>query len=281
MKFNIAIAQINPKLGNLEANLQTHFEFIQRAIDEEAELIVFPELSLTGYWLRDQVYEIALKPDDEFWQPLLERSWEISLVIGFVELADDFQFYNSQAYIEDGHIVHIHRKVYLPTYGMFEERRFFSPGQHVRAFDTKFGRVGMLVCNDWWHATGPLILAQDGATLMLAPANSPIRGVSDDTVSNNTRVWESLMKFHSKVQSSYVVFANRVGFDDGVGFWGGSGVWQPNGQEQARARLDEEELLVTEIDDSLVRFERIYSPLVRDERNDVTMKELQRVMTQD
>lgn len=278
MKFNIAIAQINPKLGNLPANLETHYDYIQRAIDEEASLVVFPELSLTGYWLRDQVYDVALKPDADFWQPLLELSWKISLVVGFVELSEDFQFYNSQAYIEDGHIVHIHRKIYLPTYGMFEERRFFSPGQHIRAFDTKFGRVGMLVCNDWWHATGPLILAQDGATLMLAPTNSPIRGVSDNKVSNNTQVWESLMKFHSKVQSSYVVLANRVGFDDGVGFWGGSGVWQPNGHEQARAGLYQEELLVTEFDNSLIRFERIYSPLVRDERNEVTMRELQRLM---
>ena len=150
--MRLAAAQTNPRLGDLDYNLQVHLAQIEAARAQGASLVLFPELSLTGYALRDLVFELAMALEDPFLAPLYRASVEIDICFGMVERTDLGLFYNSQLYLSGGKLLHVHRKVFLPTYGLFEERRFFAAGKAMRAFDTGLGRTGMLICNDWWHA---------------------------------------------------------------------------------------------------------------------------------
>ena len=144
-----ALAQIDSRVGNVKANLEHHLECIDRAIMQGAQLILFPELSLTGYTLRDLAWDVALDPETSpVFDSLKEKSRKISIVVGFVESAPNHGIYNSAAFLEDGVIRYIHRKIYPPTYGMFEEGRYFSSGTSLRAFDSKLGRFGILICED-------------------------------------------------------------------------------------------------------------------------------------
>lgn len=286
-RHRLAACQLNPRLGDLDHNLELHLDLASRAADQGAALALFPELSLCGYALKDQVTEVALDPATGLPAPLLDLSRRIDLCVGLVERSPAFLYYNTMAYLSGGRPLHLQRKVYLPTYGLLEEKRFFAPGDLVRAFDTRLGRVGLLVCNDWWHAGLPTVLCQEGATLLLAPANSPSRALTARAgefgfgpgirVDNeNARVWYSLLAFHSKTQSTPVLFCNRTGFDDGLGFWGGSSWWGPDGIARQAMGADEGLLLVDhDLDD--VRRERAYSPLLRDERLDLLIRELGRV----
>ena len=171
MKFNLALAQFSPQLGNVEANLEKHLALIREAQAQSADLVLFPELSLTGYVLQDLVPSVATlsERDHPVFQALLEASRGIDLVVGFVDEDSRHRFFISSAYLSQGSLIHIHHKVYLPTYGLFDEGRFFAPGSSVRAFDTRFGRVGMLICEDFWHAPSihPLAGWRGPAALLL------------------------------------------------------------------------------------------------------------------
>ncbi len=284
----LSACQVNPVLGDLAHNFDQHLQMAEEAADEGAELALFPELSLTGYALKDMVFEVALKKEDSFFAPLLALSRRIDICFGFVEQSDSYLYYNSCAYLSEGQIVHVHRKVFLPTYGLMEEKRFFARGENIRAFDTpRLGRIGLMICNDWWHSAGSMVLAQDGATLLLAPANSPSRGMSgsgqawnfgpDVRVHNdNARVWYGLMSFHAKTSSTPILFCNRTGFDDGIGFWGGSSWWGPNGIG-LKALEQKAGILSVDYFPDDVRRERIYSPLLRDEELGLMIRELERV----
>lgn len=174
-KFTLAIGQIRPKLGDIKCNLEHHFEIVQQAAKNGARLVLFPELSLTGYSVRDLNAEIALELGDNLFDPLKLLSKEISIAVGAIIKDASGAIRNSLIYFEDGTIKHVHHKVYLPTYGIFEEQRYFLPGREVMAFDTKFGRLGLLICEDLWHISLPYILAVQGAMLILASAASPTR----------------------------------------------------------------------------------------------------------
>ena len=177
MIFKAGLAQIYPVLGDVEKNFALLKDRIGKAKKRGAELLVFPELSLSGYFLKDMVPVSALRTSSPIIKELLKESKEISLAFGLVEESKEHTFYNAAFYLEDGKIKHIHRKVYLPTYGMFDEQRYFSRGNRIRAFDTKFGRFAMVICEDMWHPSAPYIAAQDGAEIILVPSNSPSRGV--------------------------------------------------------------------------------------------------------
>src|SRR5690606_31170911 len=130
-----------------------------------ADLLIFPELSLTGYVLQDLVPMVALKPvkTDPIFSHLFKASQKLDLVVGFVEEDRRNRFFISAAYLSKGELIHTHHKVYLPTYGLFDEGRFFAWGDSIKAFDTRFGRMGMLICEDFWHASPPYLLWLDGA----------------------------------------------------------------------------------------------------------------------
>lgn len=287
--MNIAAAQFNPLLGDLVANLAAHLALAEEAARAGVQLLLFPELSLTGYALRDLVAEVALAPADPFFAPLLEASRQLALCVGFAERDRRGFLYNSQAFLAEGKLLHVQRKVFLPTYGLFEEGRFFARGERIRAFDTPLGRLGLLICNDWWHAAAPLLLAQDGAELFLAPAASPLRGLTPRPASapgwmespggENGRVWYGLLAAHAKMQSTPILFCNRVGFDDGVGFWGGSSYWSPGGLRLAGLDHADPGLLQADWDPAETRRERAYSPLLRDENLPLLAAELEHLRT--
>ena len=147
MRLTLAIAQISTQLGDVQANLDKHIEFIRQARSSEADLLLFPELSLTGYALQDLTPTVARHPtpDDAVFRTLLEASQDLDIVVGFVDEDTRHRFYIAAAYLSKGQIVHMHHKVYLPTYGLFDEGRFFAWGDTVQAFDTRFGRLAQPV----------------------------------------------------------------------------------------------------------------------------------------
>jgi predicted amidohydrolase len=274
----IGIAQISPRLGDVAANLSMYEQHIARAQEEGIDLLVFPELSLTGYHLRDMVATVALREDAAEITRLKELSRTVPFIAGLVEESADFRFYNTALYLSDGDIQHVHRKVYLPTYGMFDEQRYYARGDRIRAFETPFGRAAILVCEDLWHPSTAYIAALDRALMIICPSSSPLRGIADDKEQDeNARYWESINRAYAETFGVFVIYANRVGFEDGVGFWGGSEIIDPFGQCLAKGQYYEEDFVTAEISLDAVRRKRIAAPLLRDEDIDLTINELMRI----
>lgn len=276
MDFTAVLAQIKPKLGCVTDNLALIEEHIQQAKDAKADLVIFPELALTGYFLKDLVPEVARRLDSPEIKRLIELSRDISIAVGIVEETDDYRFFNSALYLEDGAIRHLHRKVYLPTYGLFDEQRYLARGERFRAFDTRFGRMGMLICEDMWHLSSSYILAMDGATTLICLSSSPGRGVDGDSL-GSADAWQQLTSTTAMFLNCRVLYCNRVGYEDGVNFWGGSEYVAPSGESMVRARLFEEDAVEASIAEGALRRERIFSPMLRDENLFVTMQELRRI----
>ena len=280
MKANIALAQMNTVLGNVPRNLEKHMELIQKAAADGADLLIFPELSLTGYVLQDLVPMVACRPsaDDPIFRPLIEASRQIDLMVGFVEEDQRNRFYIGAAYLSNGQVVHVHHKVYMPTYGLFDEGRFFAWGDAVQAFDTRFGRVGMLICEDFWHASPPYLLWLDGADLFLFQSASPGRGLNDEPVLESARWVNHILRAYSSVYTSFVAHTNRVGFEDGLNFWGGATVYDPNGILLAQGPYHQEALTQVQIDLNQLHRTRARLPMLRDERTGLVLRELNRIV---
>ena len=277
-KLTVAAAQLSPRLGDVEANLALHEQAITEARGRGADLVVFPELSLTGYLLRDMVTTVALRQGAPTLQHLQKLSKKIAIVVGFVEETRSFRFHNSAVMFDRGEVVAVHRKVYLPTYGMFDEQRYFARGSEVRAFDSRFGRGAILICEDLWHPSTAYLAALDGALFLLCPSASPLRGVSEgNEQDDNARYWEMINRFYASTFALSLVYTNRVGFEDGVGFWGGSEILDAAGERVAKAKYYEPALVVGEIQPKLARRRRIAAPLLRDEDLDLTINELLRI----
>ncbi|MBM2802643.1 MAG: Carbon-nitrogen hydrolase [Deltaproteobacteria bacterium] len=269
---------MNPKLGDLQANLALYEAKIRQGIENRAELLLFPELSLTGYFLRDTVPSVALTLNSAEMTTLKKLSRDLPFVAGLVEESADHRFFNAAVYFEAGEIRHVHRKVYLPTYGMFDEQRYFARGDRVRAFDSKFGRMMLLICEDLWHPSTIYLAALDGALAVICPSASPLRGVVDGQVQDdNARYWEMINRAYAETYSLFMLYANRSGFEDGVGFWGGSEIIDPFGQRVAKAKYYDEDFIIAEVALEAVRRKRTMAPLLRDEDMDMTINELMRI----
>lgn len=278
MKFSLALAQINTHLGDVDANLEKHLALAREAAQSGAQLVIFPELSLTGYVLQDLAATVAHRPrpDDALFRPLLEASRDLDMVVGFVEEDRRYRYYIAAAYLSTGQVVHVHRKVYLPTYGIFDEKRYFAAGDTFHAFETRFGRAGILICEDFWHVSSPYALWLDGADLFLLTSASPGRGVTDQILGSAQWV-QDVNRAYSGLFTSFFVHANRVGFEDGLNFFGGSTVFDPDGRMIARAPFNEEALTVCELDLAQLRRTRIRLPLLRDERPDILLRQLEKI----
>ena len=277
MDYTVALAQIRPKLVRISDNLLQIEEGVERAIQQGAKLVVFPELSLTGYFLRDLVPEVALSLNSPEIEKLKSLSRSIAIVTGFVEVAPGYQFYNAGLFLEGGQIRHLHRKVYLPTYGLFDEQRYFAKGWQFRAFDTNLGRMGLLICEDMLHPSAPYILALDGATTILCIASSPGRGISEAPLPSSTIAWRTQLSASAMSSSCWCLFCNRVGVEDGIDFWGGSEVISPSGESLSQGKLFDEDFVMAQLDEATLRRERIHFPVLRDESLSITMRELQRI----
>lgn len=277
MDFTVALAQIKPKLGCVDDNLALAVAAIEKAISAGADLIVFPELALTGYFLKDLVPDVALDLQAPQIEQLKVLSRRISIAIGLVEGTRDYRFFNTALYLEEGEIRHVHRKVYLPTYGLFDEQRYLARGDRFRAFDTRFGRMGILICEDMWHLSAPYVLAMDGATTLICLSSSPGRGISAADGLGSAGAWQRLTSTTAMFLNSRVLYCNRVGYEDGINFWGGSEVITPAGEVAVRGKILEEDFVLAKVDEGALRRERIFSPMMRDENMSLTVNELRRI----
>jgi predicted amidohydrolase len=302
-QIRIALAQIAPRLGVLDENLARHVELIDQARRGGADLLVFPELGLTGYLLQDLAGEVAMRRDDPRLLDLAARAEgsggardaadgadpgdpagkPLSVVVSFVEESDDHRLFISAALLEDGAVKFVHRKLFLPTYGLFDERRFFAAGDRLRTVESRLGvRVGLAVCEDFWHLSVPETLAMDGAHLMINVSSSPGRDLAaiHEVGLGTAASWRTLMRTYAQLTTSYVVFCNRVGVDETISFWGGSEVISPAGDAVFSAPLFDEGLHFVDVETAEVRRERISLPLLRDERPELHLRELRRVLSE-
>jgi predicted amidohydrolase len=274
MSVRIAIAQCAPALGAMRRNLELHRDWTERARAAGARLVIFPELSLTGYYLKDLAGELACSADAEILTEIAASSRDIDVVAGFVERAADARLHIASGYWSGGRLVHVHRKVYLPTYGIFDDGRYFGAGERFEVFPSVAGPAGMAICEDLWHVSVPYLYSAAGATVLISPSASPGRGVAEGGDLGTAASCRLMDRFYAQYLTLYVVFVNRVGHEDGIGFWGGSEVVAPDGTVVARAGDFTEELLIADIDPDLVARERERNPLLRDEREDLVLSHL-------
>ncbi|NWG15081.1 MAG: hypothetical protein HXY41_00460 [Chloroflexi bacterium] len=283
MRLKIGLAQMYPKLGDVAANLDKHLAYIEQADQAGVDLLVFPELSLTGYQVQDLVPEVAIRAsrDDAAFRALLDASQHMDIVFGFVQEDRRERFYTSAAYLSRGECLHIHQKIYLPTYAMFDEGRYFDQGEHARAFDTRYGRVGMLICEDFWHMSPPYLLWQDGADILIFHSASPSRGLDAGDRLSGSRWVELVNQAYGSLFTSYVIHCNRVGYEDGKNFWGGSSIVDPDGEFLTHGCYFDETLIVREIDLNQLHRTRSRLPLLRDERPELVLREMGRILRRD
>ncbi len=281
--LRIALAQIAPRLGLFEENLTRHRELLAEARAGGAGLVVFPELGLTGYLLQDLAAEVAIRLDDPRLAFLAAAADGLSAVVSFVEESADHRLFISAALLEEGRVAHVHRKLYLPTYGLFDERRFFAAGDMLRAVPSRLGvGVGIGICEDFWHLAVPQLLALDGAQLLVNVSSSPGRDLAatNEVGLGTATSWRTLMRAYAQLTTSIVVFVNRVGIDESIAFWGGSEVIGPSGRPIFSAPLYDEGLFLVNVELADIRRERISLPLLRDERPELLVRELERIVAE-
>ena len=275
--LRVALAQIDPALGDRQRNLAIHLEQILAAKEAGADLVVFPELSLTGYFLRDMVPEVALQRTSTEIAQLIEAASPMAIVAGFVEEAPGHQFFNAAFYAEAGRLLHVHRKVYLPTYGLFEEQRYFSPGKRFQAFSAaRLGRVGLLICEDLWHVSAATIMQAEEVDVLICVINSPARGV-DGPMVRTAETYQMLARTYAQLLGVLVIVVNRVGFEDGLCFFGSSLAAGPDGRLLAEAPAFDPALTIVRCDLADLRRQRLITPLARDEQLLLTIEELERI----
>jgi len=281
--IRVSLAQIAPRLGALDENLARHRTLLAGARAGGADLVVFPELGLTGYQLQDLAAEVAMSADDPRLAELAVLAGDCSAVVSFVEESPDHRLFIAAALLEDGVVRHIHRKLYLPTYGLFDERRFFAAGDQLRAVSSRLGvGVGLAVCEDFWHLSVPQVLALDGAQILINVSSSPGRDLAatNEVGLGTATSWRTLMRTYAQLTTSFVVFCNRVGVDESISFWGGSEVIDPTGAAVLSAPLYDEGLFTVDISVADIRRERIGLPLLRDERPELQVRELERIVAE-
>jgi predicted amidohydrolase len=274
--MRITLAQVSCELGDVDANLERARAIIAQAGRESSDVVVFPELFLTGYALGQVERDVSMSGLDPRLLELSELAPETDVLMGFYEDGLGVHNYNAAVYYDGGAIVHTHRKLYLPTYDIFEERKHFSPGQAMRAFDTRQGRCATLICNDAWQPHLVFLAIQDGARVLFVPTCSAQSRFPEQYDSET--YWRNITVFYAQMFQCYVVFCNRVG-DEGenLRFWGGSHIVDPWGKIVSALPVNEEEIRTIEIDLALVRKRRREVPLVREARLGLLAREANRL----
>ncbi len=282
MNCRVLLAQIEPTLGNLSANLELHLAEIESARKRGLELVLFPELSLSGYFLRDQVAEVALPREHALLAELCQRSRGVSIGAGFVERGSDGRLYNAYGFFEDGRLLDVHRKVHLVTYGMFDDARDFAPGERFRAVESKHGRFGVLICEDMWHVSAAYLHFISNVDALLVPSSSPGRGVSREAQPGlrSVQTWNRMQDALALLFQTWIVYVNRVGSEDGVLFSGGSRVVDPFGREGGALGTLEPGSLEVALSSEVIHRARITTPLRRDEKPWLVQRELERILGQ-
>jgi len=275
--FKVCVAQIDPVIGDIGKNIEKHLEFIDKAMAGDASLIVFPELSLTGYTLMDRAAEIAIEPEDSLLQEIFIRSAYLSIVVGFVEISDDYFVYNSSMFIENGSARNVTRKIYPPTYGAFDEKRYFAQGDRIRSFNSDLGRFGTVICNDARHPALIYTHAMDGCKFLIIQSAVPARGFPQEDKPLPTKYFETGNIHYASVYGMYVIFANLAGYEDGLLFSGNSMITAPGGKILAQAPLFEEAMIFAEVSEMEIRKFRQAVPILGEENLDLVLDELNRI----
>jgi len=266
--LKVGVAQFRPQLAKLQANLDKLSKFVDRAVAEDVDLLITSELALTGYPVGPWFSSAAVSPASPELKRLKELSRRIPMIVGLIEETGEFEFFNSAVYLRNGKVGHLHRKIYLPTYRDFDERRYFMAGWSVSAFETPWCRMGMLICGDAWHLTLPYLLCHDGADVIVVLAASAESGLTNAISTQDA--WERMNRSYALSLSSFLLFANMVGEVDGKRFWGGSHTVLPDGRLLNQASFEEEELLVASLDLRQLRDQRLILPFRRDDSLSLT-----------
>jgi predicted amidohydrolase len=235
---NVAIVQTKPRKGKYRENLHDLREVFAQVGSEPVDLIVLPEAALTGYFLEGAVYELAM--DAPAFANDIAAAWleanpkkDVDIVCGFYENSDG-TYYNSAMYLQisnrEAHIKHVHRKMFLPTYGVFDEERFLSRGRHLKTFDTRFGRMAMLICEDSWHAIMPTIAAVKGARILVIPSAAPGRGIEGGDELTSIVRWRAILESIAAEHGVFLLYAGLAGFEGGKGMTGSSRIVDPRGR---------------------------------------------------
>jgi predicted amidohydrolase len=271
--MNVAIVQIKPRKGDLDGNLARLSEVFAQLIASGApDLIVLPEAAMTGYFLEGAVYELAL-PAPAFVERL-DRAWRaaggsapVDVISGFYENADG-TYHNAAVYAHIGgegpRIGHVHRKMFLPTYGVFDEERFLSRGRRLGVFQTPLGGAAILICEDAWHAIMPTIAALKGARLIVIPSASPGRGIGGNGMLESVAYWRAMMTTFASEHGVYVLYAGLTGFEGGKGMSGASCVISPRGEVLASADELESAIVRATLDPAEIDLARATMPLLGD-----------------
>ena len=265
--LRIGLAQIDCRLGDVEGNAARHLEWIERAREAGVDLLVFPELSLTGYRLLHLTPRVALPADSPVLAGLAEAAGPMRVLLGFVEEGEG-SLHNSTALLFGGKVVHVHRKLYLPTYGLFQEERFFRPGQRLETAELPWGKAGVLICEDLWHPELARRLAVAGVKLLIVPSAGPGR-IGAGELPESHDGWEIITRATALLHTCWVVYCNRVGWEEGSFYTGCSHIVRPGGEIAERAPVLDEHLLLAEIDLRDSDRLRWRLPLLDDERSDI------------
>lgn len=276
--MRISLAQLDPRLGDIDANIELAHAAVATAVGDSTDLIVFPELFLSGYSVGDVDADLSMRPNDPRIEKLARSAGAAGLTVGFVEAGPPGPHtYNSTAYYEGGKLVHVHRKLYLPAYAPFEERNHFTPGPRLRAFDAEPDtRMAVLCCNDAWQPQLAFLAVQDGAHILLVPAASAQSRSREHY--DTDEYWHDITRFYGRMFQVFVVFVNRVGTEGGLQFWGGSHVVDPWGNVVAEAAQKQQEILTIDVALADVRRRRREVPLVKEARLGLLHREIMRVL---
>lgn len=269
--LRVALIQTKPLKGRYAENLRNLAPAFAE-IAASADLVVLPEAALTGYFLEGAVYEIAL-PAQGFADDLA-RMWReacgdrrVDLVCGFFE-NDEGTYYNAALYLEiergEARIVHRHRKMFLPTYGVFDEERFLSRGRKLSAFKTRFGETAILICEDLWHALMPTIAAIKGARILVVPSAAPGRGVESEHELDSILRWREILSTTAVEHGLFILYAGLTGFEGGKGMTGSSCVVDPRGEVLVNAPVTEPCILLADLDLREIDIARATLPLLGD-----------------
>jgi len=276
LTFRVSIAQLAPVLGEIEQNIEKHITLTKQAIKEKANLVLFPELSLTGYSLGKNLEEVSRRYGDPIFAPLVELSKKITVVAGFVELGFAAQIHNSSIVFSGGEVSFLHRKLNLPTYGQLEEGKHFAPGRYLETLNLQDPwQVAVLICSDLWNPALVHLAVVKGAILLLNPVNSADATVSLDF--SNPEEWDLVLNFYSRMYGVPILMANRVGEEEGINFWGASRIVDARGREVAKAGSSSEELITAEISYADIVRARARLPTVRDSNLDLIHREIDRL----
>lgn len=260
-KIKVALAQTSSKPEDKRENLKKIEKNVAQAKKQAADLVIFPELSLTGYVVRDQIYELAETipgPSTKIIENIAKKT-KTHIIFGMPELSEKTQatVFNAAVLVGPEGFIGKYRKMYLPTHSVFEEKRYFRPGYQAAVFETKLGKIGLIVCYDIFFPEVSRLARLKGAQFLVCISASP---------SVRRTFFEILTVARAIENTAFLAYVNLVGIEDGLQFWGGSRLVGPNGKVLAQAKYDEEDLVICDVDYADIRPVEAFVPTLKDLR---------------